>query len=117
MNWETFGTMDENVSNCPDGSHPAVDSMDQPGVIMRVLAELPHNTILDEARLAHLLHVTPRTVRRMVGRFELPPPVSLGGKSVWMAGRVLDYIDSAAERRQREAERQARRFRESAKVS
>jgi len=41
----------------------------------------------------------------------------LGGKSVWMAGRVLDYIDSAAEQRQREAERQARRFREVAKVS
>ncbi len=104
--------IDERKSSLPDGSGSAGDSTSEPGVIMRVLAELPERTVLDETRLAHLLRVTPRTVRRMVNRFELPPPVPLGGKSVWMAGRVLDYIDSAAERRQREAERQARRLRE-----
>ena len=109
--------IDESGSSHRDSSRSTADSMSEPGVIMRVLAELPERTVLDETRLAHLLHVTPRTVRRMVSRFELPPPVPLGGKSVWMAGRVLDYIDSAAEQRQREAERQARRFREVAKVS
>lgn len=103
--------IDAAESDTSDDSELTVDPMGGPGVIMRVLAELPEKTILDEARLAHLLHVTPRTVRRMVGRFELPPPVSLGGKSVWMAGRVLGHIDAAAERRQREAERQARGLR------
>lgn len=87
-----------------------------PGVLVNILAELPEKAILDEARLAHLLHVTPRTIRRMVGRFELPPPVSLGGRSVWMAGRVLGHIDAAAERKQRVAEQQARKFRETVKT-
>lgn len=59
------------------------------------LAELPERTLLDETELADVLKVTPRTIRRMVDRFELPPPVPLAGHSVWMAGKVLDYIEES----------------------
>ena len=68
--------------------------------------------ILDEKRLAKLLHVTHRTVRRMVQRFELPPPTRLAGRSVWIAGRVLAHIEAAAERAERDARRHAQRNRQ-----
>ena len=84
----------------------------QRGLLIEALALLPAMAIIDETRLAAMLNVTPRTVRRMVSRFELPPPVSLGGRSVWVVGRVLSHIDAAAERQQRIAERQAKQFRE-----
>ena len=84
----------------------------QRGLLIEALALLPAMAIIDETRLAAMLNVTPRTVRRMVSRFELPPPVSLGGRSVWVVGRVLSHIDAAAERQQRTAERQAKQFRE-----
>jgi predicted DNA-binding transcriptional regulator AlpA len=98
-----------NAEDC--GYKSALEAAEGPGMLIHSLAALPGRSILDEAKLAHLLGVTTRTIRRMVGRFELPPPVSLGGKSVWMAGRVLDHIEAVADRRQQEADRQARKFR------
>ena len=74
------------------------------------LARLPAAAILDESRLAGALCVTPRTVRRMVTRHELPPPVRLAGRSCWLAGRVLAHIDAACERAAREATREADRI-------
>jgi hypothetical protein len=41
----------------------------------------------------------------MVERLEIPPGISLGGKKVWFAGKVRDYLksraDSVAQRSQR----------------
>ena len=82
------------------------------GFLMDALALLPAKTILDETRLAGVLGVTPRTIRRMVSRFELPPPVSLAGRSVWLAGRVIAYIEAAAERAERAAKERARKISE-----
>ena len=44
--------------------------------IIDSLALMPEKTLLDESCLA-ALHVSPRTIRRMVARLELPPPVQL----------------------------------------
>ena len=82
------------------------------GVIITRLAELPRGTLLDEKALAKVLSVTRRTIRRMVGRYELPPPVRFSGRSMWQAGRVLDWFEARADRLAREAERSARRLRE-----
>ena len=95
----------------PAGESPATPEVEPEGVLIDTLARLPDKAILDEARLAGALHVSRRTVRRMVSRFELPPPVSLAGRSVWLAGRVLRHIEIAVERAEREAERQARKIR------
>ena len=81
------------------------------GLVIDSLARLPEMAILDESRLAETLQVTTRTVRRMVARFELPPPVSLAGRSVWMAGRVLRFIENAIERAEQEAAKQSQRIR------
>jgi predicted DNA-binding transcriptional regulator AlpA len=79
-----------------------------PGIVIG-LAALPDKAVLDVGALAAVLHVAPRTVRRMVYRCELPPPVPLGGRRVWLAGRVLAHLAESAERAEREAERQAAR--------
>ena len=80
------------------------------GLLVEALARLPDRAVLDEARLARILGVSGRTVRRMVKRGELPPAVPLGARSVWLAGRVLDFLDRQAEQAERDAERTARRI-------
>ena len=85
----------------------AIAELECPGTLISALAELPTKAILDEARLAHFLQVSPRTLRRMVARFELPPAITLGGRSMWVVGRILDYIEARAESAERDATRPA----------
>jgi len=68
--------------------------------------------ILDEAALAAALHVAPRTLRRLVDRWQIPPPARLGNRNLWYAGRVLAHIDAAMVRAEKDAERAARKWRE-----
>ena len=98
--------LDTEEAVLPEGNAGKVQ---KDGVILDDLARLPEKALLDEAQLAKALDVTPRTIRRMVSRFELPPPVSLGGRPVWFAGRVLAHIEAAAERAEREADRRAKK--------
>ena len=74
------------------------------------LAELPSKTLLDERALAEIFHVSKRTVRRMVNRFELPPPVMLAGRSAWIVERVQAHIEARADRAARKAEAECRRI-------
>lgn len=78
--------------------------------IIKGLAELPGKTLLDERAMAALLKVNPRTVRRMVARFELPPPVRLAGRATWVVERVLAHIEARAEVAARRAEQEERRI-------
>ena len=83
-----------------------------PGLIIDALAKLPEKAMLDETALAEMFHVTPRTIRRMVQRFELPPPIRLAGRSIWLAGKVLAHIEAAAAHMAKDAEVRARKIRE-----
>lgn len=78
-------------------------------VVIR-LAELPGQTLLDERALAVCLGVAMRTIRRMVRRSELPPPVPFGGRATWMVANVLTHFAHRAERAAREAERETQRL-------
>ena len=80
-----------------------IDGRNEPGLLVYELARLPEKTIMDESRLASIFQITPRTLRRMVQRAELPPPISLGGRSVWLSDRVLSYLNTAAELAEKEA--------------
>ena len=104
---QTVGQVDTGGVAAP----PAEPEQNGKGVVLDELARLPEKAILDEVALSRALHVAPRTLRRMVNRWQLPPPVPLGGRSVWLAGKVLDHIQAAAERAARDAERDAKRFR------
>lgn len=81
------------------------------GLLVVELATMPAGAILDVTRMAAALTVARRTVARMVGRRELPPPVPFGGRSVWVVDQVLAHIRAAADRAAREAEKEAARRR------
>ena len=68
------------------------------GFVVTELSELPSPSLLDESALAKILRVTPRTVRRMVTRYEIPPGVKLGNRKVWIADDVLAYLRQRAQR-------------------
>lgn len=88
---------------------PEADA-EPPAVVGRVitaLAELPPKALLDGKALAQALGLCPRTVRRMVGRFELPPPISFGGRSTWQVEKVLAYFEARADQAARQAARAA----------
>ena len=73
--------------------------------VVTTLAELPERSMLDEAAMAKVFGVVPRTIRRMVTRHELPPPIPVAGKSSWFAGRVLDHLEARAEQAAKDAEK------------
>ena len=114
------------TEEAPDSQRPGKDGLDKGespgaathgnpkdrGLLVEGLALMPERAILDEAKLAGILHVTPRTIRRMVSRHELPPSIPLAGRSVWFAGRVLAHIEGAIERAERDADRNGRRIRQ-----
>ena len=85
------------------GDGPSVGILDE-------LALLPEKAILDEKAMATALGVTPRTVRRMVGRREIPPGVRLAGKTVWMAGKVLAWLERKLEKAESSAQRRQAAF-------
>jgi len=68
------------------------------GLCAAGLAGLPGDTVIDERKLAALLQMSPRTVRRVVGRGQLPPGVKLGGRSVWVVRKVIEFLVAEAER-------------------
>lgn len=78
------------------------------GVVVTTLAELPDRALVDERALSAALCVSKRTVRRMVARHELPPPVRFAGRSTWQVGRVLAWFEARADRLARDAQRAAR---------
>jgi len=82
------------------------------GLVFDGLALLPEKAMVDEAKLAGLLHVSGRTLRRLVARWTLPPPIRVGNRSLWIVGRILAHLEAAAARAEKDAERAARKYRE-----
>jgi len=94
-----------------DGNSAADKPGKDEGTIITGLAELPERSMLDRTALANALKVTTRTIQRMVGRFELPKPMQFRGRAMWMAGKVVEYLEAQAERLNQQAERNATKFR------
>lgn len=75
------------------------------------LFQLPSDCILTRKELARMFGCSCRTLRRMVKRFEIPPETELGGRDVWVVGKVKEWIVKSASRREAEAEKEALRLR------
>ena len=84
----------------------------EPQGVFDALAKLPDKALVTETALADLLHMGKRTIRRMVSRHELPPPVRFAGHSTWLAGGILEHFQARAERAARDAERLQRKSQE-----
>ncbi len=67
--------------------------MQKPPLVITEFAEQPEDRFLDLRALANALGVSPRTIRRMISRCEIPAGIRLGGKKVWNAGTVLQYLN------------------------
>jgi predicted DNA-binding transcriptional regulator AlpA len=74
------------------------------------LAELDPKAMVDQAALAELLGVSSRTIRQMVKRFEIPPPIRLNSRSVWFVGKVLEHLEARAKLAQDKADKEAKKY-------
>ncbi|PON12284.1 hypothetical protein C2W62_40420 [Candidatus Entotheonella serta] len=80
-----------------------------PGIIVE-LGRLGTNALISEGGLAHLFNRHVVSVKRAIGRGELPPPCKLFGANVWTVGVIIKHIESRLEMASQEAEAQAKRF-------
>jgi hypothetical protein len=66
--------------------------------VLGELARLNPDGVLTVAALASFFRRSPRSVRRMATRGELPASFNLAGRRVWLAGAVVTHL------RERQAE-------------
>jgi len=74
------------------------------------LSAFADSDLITKRELGKCLDCSERTLQRMVERFELPPPMTLGGRKVWIVGKIRAWLTDAAERREAEALKEARRL-------
>jgi hypothetical protein len=86
------------------------DTTTQANGVIAALAEMPGETLIDEAGLARIFGRCSKSVKRAVARAELPRPVRLFGKSTWTARAVLDHLNQRLEAAKRDAERLEKRI-------
>ena len=80
--------------------------------ILRQLAELPADALIDEAALARIFNRHPVSIKRAIQRGELPPGVRLFGRQTWTARAVLEHLSRRLETVKREVGRLQRRISE-----
>lgn len=74
------------------------------------LAKAPAGTLLNERALASYLAVSPRTLRRMVQRGQLPNGIKLGGRRMWVTEKVMEFLVDQSNELAQEARRLAHRY-------
>jgi predicted DNA-binding transcriptional regulator AlpA len=78
--------------------------MSEEGFVGKELSEYPPGTLLDGKALAKALGVSPRSLRRMAARFEIPTGMKVGRSKRWLAGQVLAFLETRAIQRMPSAE-------------
>jgi predicted DNA-binding transcriptional regulator AlpA len=98
---EDLSGLESNVGNGKSDEHAESGREIHPdacaGFCTTRLAELPAAALLDERALAGCLGVTTRTVRRIIARGQFPAGVKLGGRRMWLAGKVVGFLTDAAD--------------------
>ena len=107
-----LGQRDGECTVMADQPLESVDSgKGQPKVVgLTGLASMPENTLLDETMLSGLLEVSTRTLRRMVGRRQLPQGMKMGCRRIWLAGKVIEFLSDEADRQIAKAKMMATRM-------
>ncbi len=75
------------------------------------LGRFADGDLITKQELGKCFGCSDRTLQRMVERFELPPAMTLGGRKVWIVGKIRAWLADAAGRREAEALKEARRLR------
>lgn len=66
---------------------------------------------ITKAELCRALQCSERTIQRMIGRFEIPPPTTLAGRKIWLVGKLRRWIIDAVIRKGTDALNEAKRLR------
>jgi predicted DNA-binding transcriptional regulator AlpA len=61
--------------------------------VCTALSELPDATLITPKALARALGRSESSVKRAVGRGELPPPVRVAGASRWTVGTIVRHVE------------------------
>lgn len=90
-----------------DSAGTAANPVEDPavGYLVTELAQMPERAILDKVKLAAVLKCDPRSINNLVARGELPPPVTLCKRAVWMAGAILTHLEKRMDKELSRAQR------------
>ena len=86
----------EPISPCPH-RESGVPAPTGAGTVVTALAELPPDAHLDAEALANILGRCKKSIQRAVRRGELPPPIKLMGKHVWLVRTILEHMKTRQE--------------------
>ncbi len=75
------------------------------------LGRIADEDLITKRELCRAFACSERTLQRMVERFEIPPPMTLAGRKVWIAGKVKAWLAEVASGKEAEALKEARRLR------
>jgi predicted DNA-binding transcriptional regulator AlpA len=100
----------------PEPTEAAAGGMvvDDPGVdenaVCFRLGDYRDADMLTKAGMAKVFQCSSRTLLRMIERSDLPPPMSLAGRSVWRVGNLNEWLADSAGTRQTEAQKQMKKM-------
>lgn len=107
-----FGIHDGCDRTSPGATHAdtAVALDDHDVLALDGLAKAQPGTLLNEHAMAECLAVSPRTLRRMVQRGQLPNGIKLGGRRMWVTEKVMEFLVDQSNELAQEARRLAHRY-------
>ena len=107
----------KNNGDAPDMAPPGDNDTDEnltktlsPEIVMS-LEKYNDGDYITKIGRSEAFGCTERTLQRMVERLEIPPPMLLAGRKVWIVGKVRAWLAEAAARKEAEALKEARRLR------
>ena len=91
-------------------THAGENADNQPSTLIN-LGKFADGDYITKKELCIAFKCSPRTMQRMVERFEIPPPIWLAGRRVWIVGNLREWIAGNVERSEAEAKEFARKMR------
>ena len=76
-----------------------------PSEVIRALAVEPPSAIVSEEWMAKTFNRHKVSIKRAVDRGELPPPVRMFGKPVWLVGEIIHHMEGRLARERDEQKR------------
>ena len=99
---------------CEEDQHVETDTVEGNGLPEDGLIRLDRygsSALVTKQALTRLLGCHESTIEAAVTRGDLPPPVALMGRKVWMVGVICDHLRKRLDDAAREAEKETARLR------
>ena len=90
----------------------AIESKGLSSGIIRELGEFPSGAVISERGLAEIFGRHRVSIKRAVGRGELPPSIRLFGEPIWTAGVLLEHLSKRLDESKKEYDQLQRKINE-----